>query len=72
MGARRRRRGDAGPYPDGSLNRLLVALAIRTGIPPSVWADEGEAVIITALHLLDEAADDTAERGQRSKVWAEG
>ncbi|MCF7548899.1 hypothetical protein [Pseudonocardia sp. WMMC193] len=31
-----------------------MALAIRTGIPPSVWAREGEAAIATAFELLDE------------------
>lgn len=31
---------------------MLVALAIRTGIAPSVWAAEGERVIDTAIDLL--------------------
>lgn len=25
---------------------------MRTGIPPSVWAEEGEQAIVTAIHLL--------------------
>jgi len=30
-------------------------LAIRTGIAPSVWADEGERAIVTAFDLIDRA-----------------
>lgn len=26
---------------------------MRTGIPPSVWAEEGERAIVTALELLN-------------------
>jgi hypothetical protein len=32
-----------------------VALAIRTGIPPSVWADEGPRAIATAFELIEES-----------------
>lgn len=53
MRARLRGRG-RGPYPTGSLNRSLVFLALRSGIAPSVWADEGEAAIVTAFELLEE------------------
>ncbi len=35
-------------------------LALRTGIAPMVWAEEGERAIATALELLAEA--DKAER----------
>jgi len=30
-------------------------LAIRTSIPPSVWAAEGERAIYTAVQLLNDA-----------------
>lgn len=30
-----------------------MALAVRTGIPPAVWAAEGARVIATAYELLD-------------------
>lgn len=30
----------------------MIELAIATGIPPSVWADEGERAIATAVELL--------------------
>ena len=33
-----------------------MALALRTSIPPSVWAAEGERAVVTALELL--AAED--------------
>lgn len=32
-------------------------LAIRTGVAPDVWADQGERAIVTALELL--ATDQT-------------
>lgn len=32
---------------------MCIALAIRTGIPPGVWAEEGERAIVTALELLN-------------------
>jgi hypothetical protein len=31
---------------------MIVALALNTGIPPSVWATEDDATIATALDLL--------------------
>ncbi|GEL17691.1 hypothetical protein [Pseudonocardia asaccharolytica] len=34
-----------------------MALAVRTGIPPSVWAAEGARVIATAYELLDGSND---------------
>lgn len=33
----------------------MVELAVATGIPPAVWADEGEQAIVTALHVLQRA-----------------
>lgn len=33
----------------------MIALAIATGIAPSVWMDEGEQAIVTALDLLAES-----------------
>lgn len=36
------------------MSRLLVALALKTGIPPSVWAHEGEQAIVTAVELLEQ------------------
>lgn len=32
----------------------MIALAIETGIPPSVWADEGEQAIVTAFDLIEQ------------------
>jgi hypothetical protein len=31
---------------------------VRTGIPPSVWAEEGEKAIVTALELLNTPPED--------------
>lgn len=31
----------------------MIALAIETGISPSVWADEGERAIVTAYDLIE-------------------
>jgi hypothetical protein len=45
------------------LSRTLVALAVRTGIPPSVWAEEGEQAIVTALHLLNGGDHDDGRDG---------
>ena len=36
----------------GSVGRLMVSLMLRTGIPISVWEDEGPEVIETAIALL--------------------
>ncbi|MHA6626882.1 hypothetical protein ACU61A_15715 [Pseudonocardia sichuanensis] len=36
---------------------------MRTGIPPSTWADEGEQAITTALHLLRGGDHDAAAQG---------
>jgi len=36
------------------VSRALVALAIKTGIPPSAWAAEGEQAIVTAVELLEQ------------------
>lgn len=32
----------------------MIALAVATGIPPNVWAEEGARSIVTATHLLEE------------------
>lgn len=32
----------------------MIALAVETGIPPSVWAEEGEQAIATAYDLLEQ------------------
>lgn len=37
---------------------------METGIPPSVWADESERDIITAVHLLEEK-EKAASRGRK-------
>lgn len=34
-----------------------MALAIATGIPPSVWAAEDTRTVYTALHLLEKQAE---------------
>lgn len=34
------------------MNRSVIALALRTGIAPSVWLAEGEEAVITAFELL--------------------
>lgn len=31
----------------------MIALAVATGIPPTVWAEEGERSIATAIDLLE-------------------
>lgn len=36
-------------------------LALATGIPPSVWADEGEQAIVTAIDLLKRKGKGTDE-----------
>jgi hypothetical protein len=34
----------------------VIALALATGIAPSVWADEGEQAIVTAMDMLEKQA----------------
>jgi hypothetical protein len=42
---------------------------VRTGIPPSVWAEEGERAIVTALELLNpKEADPDAEFAELNDV----
>jgi hypothetical protein len=38
-----------------------VSLAIATGIPFSTWEAEDDATIVTAMQLLDEQAERTAQ-----------
>ncbi|TKG58049.1 hypothetical protein [Prauserella endophytica] len=44
----------------------MVALAVETGIPPSVWADESERDIITAVAILEER-EKAASRGKSTR-----
>jgi len=44
-----------------------VSLAIRTGIPPSVWAAEGEQAIFTALQVLRDEEPDPGPDGPQMK-----
>jgi hypothetical protein len=39
----------------------VIALALASGIAPSVWAEEGERAIITAFHLMEDRDRDGAE-----------
>lgn len=41
---------------------MAVALAVATGIAPTVWADEGEQAMVTAIELLKRANSNTPER----------
>lgn len=41
------------------MNRTVIELALKTGIPPSVWVEEGEQAILTALELLEQADSKT-------------
>jgi hypothetical protein len=52
-----------GPYAAGSLGRLIVELAVLTGIAPSVWAAESDTVIATAVDVLNERGK-AGRRGQ--------
>lgn len=37
----------------------MIALALASGIAPSVWADEGEQAIVTAIELLEQQRNRT-------------
>jgi hypothetical protein len=37
------------------MSRVCVWLAVHTGIAPSVWAEEGEQAIVTAVDLLTDS-----------------
>ena len=52
-------------WPEGSIMRLVVALALRTGTMPSWWLDEPDGVLDTALELL-RAQDEAAEAAMRA------
>ena len=59
----------SGAWPEGSLMRLVVALALRTNTMPSWWLAEPDGVLDTALELLREQDEATAEamRGRGSR-----
>lgn len=38
------------------MSHTVVALAVATGIAPSVWAAEGDQAILTAIKILNEQA----------------
>lgn len=38
-------------------------LAMRTGIAPSVWAQEGERAIVTAIALINGEAEPSGDAG---------
>jgi hypothetical protein len=40
----------------------MVDLALATSIPPSVWAEQDDASIATALEMLQERADRSRRR----------
>ena len=42
-----------------------MGLAVRTGIPPGVWAAEGEAAVLTALELIQRSDEAAAKAGRR-------
>lgn len=56
----------SGAFPEGSLMRNVVALALRTRTMPSWWLAEPDGVMETALELLaaQDAADREAMRGR--------
>lgn len=41
----------------------MVALAVATGIAPSVWAAEADEAIVTALALLEDQAEAVSRGG---------
>lgn len=58
-------REPTGIYPVGSYGRLIVALAIRTGITPKDLEQEDESVIATMVDILTDRNDDpTGEVGE--------
>jgi len=54
-------------WPEGSIMRLVVALALRTGTMPSWWLNEPDGVLDTALELVraQDEATEAAMRGAR-------
>lgn len=44
------------------MTRRLVELALASHIPPSVWLDEGDDVIVTALDVLEQARKQEQQR----------
>jgi hypothetical protein len=42
----------------------MVALAVATGIAPSVWAGETDEAIVTALEILTEQAEEARSNGR--------
>jgi hypothetical protein len=56
----RHRPGEGGgpPYAAGSRTRLIVSLALATSIPYREWAGESDEVIVTALQLLQDQAEE--------------
>jgi hypothetical protein len=56
---------DAGPpYESGTRGRLIVELAIATHTAPAAWRDEDDAVIATAVDILDRAAAAAKGKGR--------
>lgn len=51
--------------------RSLVALALRSGIPVSVWLEEDTATILTAFELYRDE-DERAEGRRPGRVVASG
>lgn len=45
-------------------------LAVETGIPPSVWADEDDRAITTALKILEER-EEAVSRGKGTSAHRE-
>lgn len=52
-------------WPEGSIMRLVVSLALRTSTMPSWWLDEPDGVLDTALELL-RAQDEATEAAIRA------
>lgn len=58
----------SGAWPEGSIMRRVVALALRTGTMPSWWLNEPDGVMETALELIreqDEATEEAMRTGRR-------
>jgi hypothetical protein len=50
----------------------VIELALVTGIPPGVWAEEGARSIATAIELMEERSRPASTTGQSDGVQYSG
>lgn len=47
----------------------MILLALRTGISPTQWADEGYRAVVTAFDLLSKNNPNPQPRGEAPPGW---